>query len=479
MKSIWSETAEIPGREALSGNLSAEVAVIGAGMAGILTAYLLQKQGKQVVVLEAERIGSGQTKNTTAKITSQHSLIYDRLIREFGMDKAQQYASANEAAIAMYRSIIALEGIDCHFESRPAFLYSTEESAPLMREAEAAASLGIAATFTTDTTLPFPISGAVRFEGQAQFHPLDFLCGISKELTIFENTKVKQVDGNRLITDKGIVTADHVVFATHYPFPALQGLYIARMYQERSYVVTLEDAQELDGMYIGIDEDGLSMRNMGSLLLLGGGKHRTGENSGGGRYATLRHRAKQLWNGSREVASWSAQDCITLDGIPYIGKLCVTTPDWYVATGFGKWGMTSSMVAAMLLSDRICGRENPNEKVFCPQRLNLQASGKELIENTAQSIKGLSRHFFASARADVADLPCGHGGVVEYEEGKAGVYKDENGEIFVVSVRCPHLGCELEWNPDEKSWDCPCHGSRFDYHGRLIDNPAQEDLPHE
>ncbi|MEG0854640.1 MAG: FAD-binding oxidoreductase, partial [Angelakisella sp.] len=183
MKSIWSETAEIPGREALSGNLSAEVAVIGAGMAGILTAYLLQKQGKQVVVLEAERIGSGQTKNTTAKITSQHSLIYDRLIREFGMDKAQQYASANEAAIAMYRSIIALEGIDCHFESRPAFLYSTEESAPLMREAEAAASLGIAATFTTDTTLPFPISGAVRFEGQAQFHPLDFLCGISKELT--------------------------------------------------------------------------------------------------------------------------------------------------------------------------------------------------------------------------------------------------------------------------------------------------------
>ncbi|MEG1943363.1 MAG: FAD-binding oxidoreductase, partial [Angelakisella sp.] len=253
MQSIWSKETELTSRAALGGDLTVEVAVIGGGMAGILTAYMLQKKGKNVVLLEAQTIGSGQTKNSTAKITSQHNIIYNRLIHDFGIEKAKQYADANEAAVAMYRSIVAEEHIDCHFENRPAYLYSADESSVLMNEAQAAKRLGISAEFTTDTSLPFDVCGAVRFEGQAQFNPLEFIGELAKQLTIYEHTEVKKAEGNRLITEHGVITAGQVVFATHYPFLLLPGLYPVRMHQERSYVIALENAQQLEGMYIGVD----------------------------------------------------------------------------------------------------------------------------------------------------------------------------------------------------------------------------------
>lgn len=473
MESIWTAETEIRKREPLAEDLETQAVVIGAGLAGMLTAYYLEQAGIQAVVLEADRIGSGQTKNTTAKITSQHGLVYDRLIRTFGHSMAKHYAQANEAAIEEYERLVLELGIDCDFVRCPAYLYSQEETVLLKRETEAAKRLGIIASFDTRSELPFPVAGVTKFEGQARFQPLKFLEKLGERVTVHEQTKALKVEGNQVITDRGRITAKHIVFAAHFPFANMPGYYFARMYQERSYVVALEGAGALEGMYLGIDPGGLSFRPQGELLLLGGGSHRTGLNKGGGKYEMLRSKAADLYPDCRESASWSAQDCVTLDGIPYIGCFSRREPEWYVATGFGKWGMTSSMAAAILLTDQICGRENPCGEVFSPQRLHPMTSAKPFLTEGTYAAVNLLKQTFAPPREKLDRLLPGQGGVVEYNGQKAGVYKAEDGQIFAVSVKCPHMGCQLVWNPDEKSWDCPCHGSRFDYRGRLIDGPAQ------
>ena len=502
--SVWSESAGSAARPPLEGELSVDAAVIGGGLAGILTAHFLSRTGLRVAVLERGRIGGGQTSGTTAKITSQHGLIYHRLIEQFGEETARGYAAANQQAIGEYAALIEELHIDCDFRRRPAFLYTTENPALLAREHEAAARLGIASSLVTETGLPFPVAAALRFEAQACFHPLKFLYAVAEPLEIYERTAVLRVEDDRVLTSRGTVTAKHIFFCCHYPFQNVPGYYFMRMHQERSYVIALapeknggasggskpgSSASENpepespaagggipEGMYLGIDPDGLSFRPSGDMLLLGGGSHRTGENRAGGRFAKLRQAAADYYPSLREIAAWSAQDCITLDSIPYIGRFSSSTPNWYVATGFGKWGMTSSMAAALLLTGLIRDGAHPWEPVFSPQRFSLSASGKTLAQEMLHAAKDLSRRVFSPPRGEVDALPKGHGGVVELDGEKCGVYKDENGELFVVSIRCPHLGCQLEWNPDEKSWDCPCHGSRFDYRGRLLDEPAQQGI---
>lgn len=479
MESLWSKQTQIEPRKRLYGDKKVQAAVIGGGLAGILTAYFLQKKGVEAIVLEASRIGSGQTKNTTAKITSQHGLAYQKLIKTFGSEKAKMYAQGNEKAIAEYRRIIKEENISCDFKELPAYLYTQKHPEQLKAEAQAAASLGISAQFTNAVSLPFETAGAVRFDRQAQFSPLAFLKAVSKDVPVYEDTRVVSAEEQTLVTSDGmLVTAEHIIFATHFPFVNAPGYYFMRMHQQRSYVLALENAQPLDGMYLGVDKDGLSLRTSGSLMLLGGAGHRTGENSMGGSYKTLRQKAKEYWPESAESACWSAQDCMTLDGVPYIGRYSSATPGWYVATGFNKWGMTSSMLSAMILSDKITGEENPCAEIFCPQRFELSPCVKSMLSDGAQAVKGLTKELFQVPKTEIAELPNGHGGIIEYEGEKIGVYKNEDGEPFFVSTRCPHLGCQLEWNPDELSWDCPCHGSRFDYKGALIDNPAQEEIKH-
>ena len=474
MESIWSQTCQLRQREALPGDMKTDIAVIGAGMAGILIASALQGAGRRVVVLEAKRTAGGQTRNTTAKLTCQHGLLYEKLIRTLGEEKARQYAQANAAALMEYRRIIADRNIDCELEQRDACVYGSN-AAQLRKEAEAAAALGLPAFFVEETKLPFPTAGAVCFANQAQFHPLKFLQAISEPLTIYENTSVQSVEENQLITTRGRVQAEQIVFACHYPFVNFPGMYYARMHQERSYVIALENAARMDGMWIGAEQGAYSFRNYGPLLLLGGGGHRCGENSAGGRYDLLRQQAARWFPGSREVAHWSAQDCVTADSVPYIGPYAASRPNWYVATGFQKWGMTSSMVAAMLLRDRICGKENPWAEVFDPGRFD-EKTLTGLAQESGQAVKGLAKQLFQIPAEAAKELTPGHGGVVFWKGKKLGVYKDESGALWPVDIRCPHLGCQLEWNPDERSWDCPCHGSRFDYRGKLISGPAQENI---
>ena len=414
-----------------------QVVVIGAGMTGLLTAYMLKKMGLRVIVLEGATTAGGITKNTTAKITSQHDLIYNKLIQSFGVERAAQYALANQRAIQQYRDIIWENKIDCDLEIKNAYLYTLNDGKSLEEEMTAALTLNIKAELTTETGLPFPVQGALKFADQAQFHPLKFLKAISADLEIYEHTMVTEVQGDVVITNHGRVTADQIVIATHFPFINVPGWYFARMHQERSYVLALKNAAQVEGMYLGIDADGYSFRNYKELLLFGGEGHRTGKHPESSCYENLRETAKQLYPESIETAAWSAQDCTTWDGVPYIGKFSSAASNMFVATGFQKWGMTSSMAAAMILSDMICGKENDCADVFSPQRFKMGASIQNIMKDGAQSVAGLTSGAFSKA-----------------------------------SRRCAHLGCRLEWNPDEQTWDCPCHGSRYTQDGKLIGNPA-------
>ena len=421
----------------------AEVAVIGAGMAGMLCACMLADQGADVAVLEARVAGHGQTKNTTAKITSQHGLIYDKLVRTMGHDRALLYARANQSAVEEYERMIRARNIDCGFVRLPACLYSKEERGRIHLEKEyrAAVSLGLPAVLTSDTSLPFPVTEALLFENQAQFHPLKFLEAVREGIPVFEHTAVQKVEGHRLITDRGIMEAEKIIFASHYPFQNVPGFYFARMHQERSYVLALEAAGgkqvNLDGMYYGVDEDGLSFRKAGPYILMGGGGHRTGEGCDSFSFEYLRGQARTLWPDFRIVSEWAAQDCMTLDAVPYIGKYSRLRPYWYVASGFQKWGMTGSMVSALILRNLVMGIESPWEQVFSPQRWTWKASAGSFLKEGYHALRGLTAFG---------------------------------------TPRCPHMGCRLSWNQEEHSWDCPCHGSRFSENGSLIDNPAQTDL---
>ncbi|MDK0723903.1 FAD-dependent oxidoreductase [Clostridium perfringens] len=476
MKSVWSESCKFRKREALNKDIKTDVLVIGAGIAGVLTAYMLKQKGREVVLIDAAEIASGNTKNTTAKIASQHDLIYSKLIAEFGEEKARQYAKANELAIKKYKEIIEDKRIECDFEEKPAYVYSLNEVDVLKEEVEAAKNLGIDAEFVQEANLPFKINGAVKFNNQAQFNPLKFLKGISNELVIYENTRALEIKENLVVTSGGNITANNIVVATHYPIMNAPGYYFMKMHQERSYVLALENTSEIDGMYIDINKEGYSFRTYNNLLLLGGISHRTGENEEGGSYDELRKVAKELYPKAKEKYYWSAQDCMTIDGIPYIGRYSSETPNIYVATGFNKWGMTSSMVSAMIISDMILEKENDFSEIFSPRRFDLSLS----INNIANDLIETAKNFIAQKvyipSSEIEHIKNGHGGIIEYNGEKVGVYKNKEGKEFFVSTKCTHLGCQLSWNADELTWDCPCHGSRFDYKGRLIGSPATKEL---
>ncbi len=414
----------MPAFPALHGDLSTEVAVVGAGLAGILTAFFLQQAGKEVLVLEADRVCGGATEGTTAKITAQHGLIYDTLIQRYGEEKARQYASAQQRAIAVYADLVREKSIACDFERKPAYLYSVAPSGTLARECRAAERLGLPASLTGAGRLPFPAAQAMRFEDQAQFHPLRFAAAIARNLHIREHARVVKVAGDRVITESGTVRAKKIVVCTHFPIRNAPGFYFARMHQSRSYVVALENAPDVGGMWLDAAEGGYSLRNAGGLLLLGGASHRCGEHPYASSFRTLKDAAKEFYPAAREVARWSAQDCMTPDSVPFIGRYARSLPDVYVATGFNKWGMTGSMVAAELLAGQITSKsEYPYAGVFSPRRWS----------------------------------------------GVAGKY------TLLGSPKCPHLGCALEWNPDTRTLDCPCHGSRFTRNGRVVSGPAVRD----
>lgn len=430
MKSLWESTAQLPKFEHQRGDICTDVLIIGGGMAGILTAYLLHRSGIKYVLLEKGRICSGTTKNTTAKITYQHGLIYDKISRSYGLENAQKYFQANKSAFEMYEKLC--KSIDCDYEVKDNFVYSKDNRKKLEDEIRTLEKIGYKAGLCEDVAVPVKTVGAVRFSKQAQFNPLRFVSQIAKGLNIYENTFVREMEGDTAVTDFGRIYADRVVAATHFPFINKHGSYFLKLYQHRSYVIALENAQKLDGMYVDDDRKGMSFRNSNDLLLLGGGAHRTGKQ--GGSWEELRSFAKRKYPDSSEVYFWAAQDCMSLDGIPYIGQYSKKTCNFYVESGFNKWGMTGAMTAAMLVSDMLMGRKNEYADVFSPSRSILKP---QLAVNGFEAVKNL---------------------------------------VTISERRCPHLGCALKWNSAEHSWDCTCHGSRFAENGVVLDNPANGNL---
>lgn len=474
MESVWSKSICMPHFESLENDLEADAVVVGGGIAGLLIAYKLREKGVDAVVLEAAEICSGQTKNTTAKITCQHGLIYNRLIDAFGEKKAACYAAANAKAIDEYERIIKIEEINCSFERLPSFLYTSSDIKAIEQEYEAAKKLGIKAGVIEKINLPFKIKAALCFENQAQFNPLEFAAAISKRLKIYENTTAVY-DGDGSITANGRkVRAKHIVIASHYPFIDSAGFYFLKMHQARSYAMAFEDCGETEGIYYGIDPKSLSFRNYGSLLIASGFAHRTGE-SEGDEFARIAAKVKSIFPRAKETARWSAQDCMPPDSVPYIGRYSEKLGNYYVATGFQKWGITTAMVAAEIISDMICGKENEYADIFSPER-GCTAACCELIRNGLHTADALVLKKLKSPSKSVSQLKNGEGDIVRCNGKTVAAYRDENGVVHAISPNCTHLGCRLTFNAEMKSWDCPCHGSRFDIDGRVINNPALRNL---
>lgn len=430
MDSIWQADSNQKSFKKLNGNLQTDVLIIGAGITGILCAYMLKSAGVNCIIAESGRVCNGITARTTAKITAQHGLIYDKLIKEFGNEKASLYLQANIEAIEKYAELC--KNIDCGFERKDAYVYSTTDSEKLSRELNALSKIGAKADFVKNIPLPIDTVGAIRFKNQAQFNPLKFLSALTKDITIYENTRVLEIRNSTAICEKGKVKANAFIVTTHFPFINKYGSYFLKMYQERSYVVALENAQNVNGMYIDEAKGGLSFRNYKNMLLLGGGSHRTGKKTDG--WDKLSAFAKSHYPDSTEKFRWATQDCMTLDGVPYIGHYSKNTPNLYVATGFNKWGMSSSMTAACILADLITGKQNKYSALFSPSRTILRP---QLAINAFEAVSNI---------------------------------------LTPSKKRCPHLGCALKWNKQEHSWDCPCHGSRFNKDGILLDNPSTSDI---
>ena len=430
--SVWPDTAKLPAFGRLERNLKTDVLIIGGGLAGILCAYMLSKAGVDYALVEADRIFHGVSRNTTAKITAQHGLICSKLLREFGEARARMYLDANQEALAQYRQLS--KTIQYDFEEKDCYVYSVDRPSKLEQEMDAMERIGFQAEFVKDLSLPIQTAGAVKVKAQAQCNPLKLGAEVARGLRIYEHTPVRAFDERGFLTDRGRITAEKTIVATHFPIFNKHGGYFLKLYQHRSYVLALENAMSgaLDGMYVDERDTGLSFRSYGELLLLGGGGHRTGKKGGGWKELAAFTQTHYPKAGVRY--HWATQDCMSLDGVPYIGQYGKNTPGLYVASGFNKWGLTSSMVAAMLLRDLVLGRENPWADVFSPSRTVLRP---QLACNALESALNL---------------------------------------IAPSVPRCPHMGCALKWNEQERSWDCPCHGSRFTEQGKLMDNPAEGDL---
>ena len=499
MNSLWLNEKTKEKFPKLEKDLETQVCIIGAGIFGISTAYYLTQKGYNVTILERDKIANRVTGHTTAKITSQHGLIYHYLLNQYGREFARKYYLANQKSIQEIEKIITQNQIECDFERQNSCVYTINQSEleKIEEELQALKELDIETSKIEKTPLSFEIVSGIEFKNQAQFNPIKYIDGLVKRITdtkgkIFENTLCYDIkrDGDSYIcyTENNTVKAKYVVLASHYPFINFPGVYFAKMYQSSSYVIGIDTKSELfDGMYINIQSPIYSFRTAKDadkkILLLGGGDHKTGENTSyQDSYGLLEEKAKQWYQNCEIKYRWSTRDCITLDKIPYIGEFSNTLPNMYVGTGFNKWGMTSSNVAARIITDKIVGKENEYSEVFEATRLNPIVNKDEVKNMVSQTVKSLvverieEPEKVKNDEISLDDLKQETGQIIEWNGEKVGVYKDIEGKMFAVKPVCTHLGCILNWNDADKTWDCPCHGSRFDYTGKNLYNPALKDL---
>jgi glycine/D-amino acid oxidase-like deaminating enzyme len=445
VRSLWFEGRERASRPPLAEDLSVDVAVVGAGIVGLTTALLLEREGASVAVLEMRHVAAGATGYNTAKLSSLHGLTYAGLAQKHGTENARAYGEANEAGIARVFELADELGIDCDLARKPNLTY-TEDAAELdqiREEARVARELGLPASYVEEADLPFAIAGAVRFEDQAEFHPVKYVDGLAGAIRgpIHEDTRVTGLDSGRVKTARGSgVTAEHVVVATHLSFLD-RGLYFARCHPERSYIVAGRASGPPGGMYLSTESPSHSIRAHGDWLLVGGESHKTGQADAAERYERLEAWARERFGLEPELR-WATQDQMPVDDVPYVGRHDPVSRGLWVATGFKKWGLAMGTAAAELLTAQVMGREHRWAEVFDPNRIRARASAPAFVKENANVAMR-----FAGDRVAKRGNP-----------------------------RCTHLGCLLDWNAAESTWDCPCHGSRFAETGEVIEGPATRPL---
>jgi glycine/D-amino acid oxidase-like deaminating enzyme/nitrite reductase/ring-hydroxylating ferredoxin subunit len=492
--SYWVDSAPGTAFPVLDHDLAVDVAVVGAGMLGITTALLLQRQGATVALIDSGTVAGGVTAYTTAKVSSAHGLHYAALESSFGRDGARAYAQANEQALERIAGLVDELAIDCDWRRKPAYVYGVDDAQrrKVEKEVDAAGRAGLPVSLVTAAPeLPFPITAAIRYEDQAEFHPRRYLLGLMDELVnggcqVFEHTRIVAAGDGETATattrDGHTISAGDVVVATHFPFMD-RGLFFARMHPERSYAMgVFADDNRVEGMYLSAESPAHTIRSIpterGEMLLVGGESHKVGQADAAERYERVESWAREHWQ-VREVAyRWSTQDTMPVDGVPYVGKLNPGARSLWVGTGFLKWGLTNGTAAAEILAARIGGRDAPPyADLFDSTRAKPLASAKELVkENANVARRFVQDHVARPDLRSVDDLAPGEGGTVRVGTKKVGAYRDDDGTLHTVSAVCTHLGCAVTWNRAERSWDCPCHGSRFHWDGTVIEGPAVKDL---
>ncbi len=487
-ESYWIATSPTTSYAALTSDVAVDVAVVGAGIVGITTAFLLTQAGRRVALLEADEVVAGVTGHTTAKVTSLHGLIYADLLESRGEERARLYGEANEAGLAMIMRLAEDRQLECELEEATAYTFATttDERSSVEHEASTAASLGLPATFVDEPPLPFRTEGAVAFSRQARFHPRKYLlplvAAVARSGLVHQHTRVVSVKGGspcEIRTESGrLVTADDVVVATHAPI-VNDALLVARASAHRGYAIAIAAGEWVpDGMFINA-ESSRSVRGarMGEreVLIVSGEGHMVGEGERSSEaWEVLERWAQEELGAGDALFRWSTQDYYPLDRVPFVGAL---EKHVYTATGFGGWGMTGGTAAALLLSDLVAGRESPWEDLFDPRRLQLSTVPALVRKGLHDATAFVGARFSRVPESKTLDeLAPGDARIVHLDGGRVAAHRDETGELHVVSATCTHLGCLVAWNEAEGSWDCPCHGSRFDVDGAVLNGPATAPL---
>lgn len=494
-ESYWRASSTVPAFPSLEEDIEVDVAVVGGGISGVTTAYLLAKEGLKVALIEAGQLLTGTTGHTTAKITAQHDLFYDKLITDRGTDQALLYYQAADEARRFIIGKADELHLDCGLERQDAYIYTDDDSyiAKLEKEIKAYEKLGIPGSFMDSCPLPVPHKAAIVMPDQAQFHPLHYLTGLLNAFidasgVVYEQTTavdVEQGDRPKVKTLSGhTITCKHVAACTHYPFYEALGFYFTRMHASRSYVLGVVSKEPYPGgMYLSAEEPKRSIRSVAAgkdgerLLLIGGQNHKTGQGICTiHHYEELEQFANRYFSPDVIRYRWSAQDLTTDDELPYIGQLTSGTGNIYVATGFRKWGMTSGTLSALMIRDRIMERSNVYEELFSPTRsLTMKGLGT-IIKDNLDVAKHLVEGKLELVRKRPEEVAKDEGSVVTHNGQRAGAYRDNEGKLYLVNTTCTHMGCEVEWNSGDRSWDCPCHGSRFSYTGEVLEGPAEKPL---
>lgn len=489
----WRSSVSLPAFPKLTEDIEADVAIVGGGITGLTSAYLLAKAGVKVALIDAGKILNGVTGHTTAKITAQHGLIYDELISKLGFDNAKLYYEANHEALQFVKTLIKEENIDCEFKEQDAYVYtnSSDYTQQISDEYMAYEKLGIDGEYTTSIDLPIEMKAAIIMKNQSQFHPLKYLQHLTEQITakggmIFEQTTAIDIENGsepKVLTKDGyMIRCRQMIIATHFPFEDKAGFYFARMYATRSYVIATKTKKEYPGgMYINVENPVRSLRdttiNGEQVVLFIGENHRTGTGiSTIKHYEALAAFAEETFGVKEILYRWSTQDLKTLDKVPYVGPLTANNPNIFVATGYRGWGMTNGTAAALILADLIQGRNNRFEELYRPQRFHADPDIQKFISYNADVAKHLLKGKLEIATKNLDEINHDEGSVVMVNGERAGAYKDQEGRLHIVDTTCTHMGCELEWNTGERSWDCPCHGSRFSYDGDVLEGPAEKPL---